>query len=176
MKPLGFAAIGCLPFVALVFVGPAAFVFVRTAAADLSARIIMSVFLGIFGLIFGLVAAAAVGAALPRRVRLDWTAHTLEIGGLLRRSSRPLSDIGELELKCVRTYHSGGKNSSAYNSYRCDVVGHMRGAAEGQPATEVLVATEEFREDADSPYRMTLPLAVELAEALGVKRRVTDYA
>jgi len=176
VKPLGFAAIGCLPFVALVFLGPAAFVFLRTEPADFGARIIMSVFLGIFGLIFGLVAAAAVGAALPRRVRLDWPAHTLEIGGLVRRRTRPLSDIAELELKCVRTYHSGGKNSGAYNSYRCDAIGHMRNVPEGQPGSEVLVASEEFREDADSPYRMTLPLVVELAEALRVKRRVTDYS
>ena len=176
VKPLGFAAIGCLPFVALIVLGPTAFVFLRTEPSDIGGRIVMSVFLGIFGLIFGLVAVAAVGAALPRRVRLDWSAHTLEVGGLVRRSTRPLSDIAELELKCVRTYHRGGKNSSAYNSYRCDVIGHMRGGAEGQAATEVLVTTEEFREDADSPYRMTLPLAVELAEALGVKRRVTDYS
>lgn len=175
-KPLGFAAVGCLPFAALVLVGPAAFVFLRSDNAGVAGRIGISAFLGVFGLIFGLVAAAAVASALPRRVTLDWSSQTLEVAGLLRRSTRPLSDIAELELKCVRTYHSGGKNSSAYHSYRCDVVGHMRGTPEGNPAAEVLVATDEFREDADSPYRMTLPLTAELADALGVKRRVTDFA
>jgi hypothetical protein len=175
-KPLGLAALGCLPFVGLVLVGPAAFVFLRTEPPELAPRIMISVLFGIFGLIIGLIAVAAVVAALPRRVTLDWGAQTLEVSGLLHRTTRPLSDIGELELKCVRTYHRGGRNSRAYHSYRCDVIGHLRNVPEGQRATEVLVASEEFREDADSPYRMTLPLVAELAEALGVKRRVTDYA
>ncbi len=32
------------------------------------------------------------------------------------------------------------------------------------------------REDPDTPYRRTLPLVTELAETLGVERRVTDYS
>ncbi|HET7293405.1 MAG TPA: hypothetical protein VFM88_13350 [Vicinamibacteria bacterium] len=175
-KPLGFAAVGCLPFVAALAAGPVAFVLVRPEGPGLAPRVVASLIVGTFGLVIGLVALGGVLSALPRSVTLDWTAHTLTVGGLMRRSARPLSDIDELELKCVRTYHRGGKNSASYNSYRCDVIGHMRGGSQEQETSEVLVASAEFREDPDSPYRMTLPLATELADALGVKRRVTDYA
>lgn len=40
----------------------------------------------------------------------------------------------------------------------------------------MLVKTNEFREDPDTPYRQALPLATELADALGVRRHVIDYA
>jgi hypothetical protein len=75
----------------------------------------------------------------------------------------------------VHTFHRGGKNSSSYHSYRCEVHLHRRDPA---PANKpvVLVKTTEFREDPDTPYRRALPLATELAEALGIERRVTDYS
>jgi hypothetical protein len=128
----------------------------------------------VFGLVIALVAAVVIAAALPRRVTVDWSAQTITVGGLFRRKTIALADVTVLEMHCVRTYHSGGKNSSSYHSYRCDLQAHLRpGAGEKKPL--VLVATRSFREDPDTPYRSTLPLATELAEAMGVSRRVTDF-
>ncbi|HET6900125.1 MAG TPA: hypothetical protein VFK70_17360 [Vicinamibacteria bacterium] len=177
-KPLGGAAIGCLPFVvAGALAGPALFLFStsrrpETALAD---RLVPSAFLGLFGLIIGGVALAVVVAALPRRATIDWTRQTISMGGLFTRTEIPLADVFAVEARCVHTFHRGGKNSASYHSYRCEVHLHRRDPARaGQPLT--LVKTTEFREDPDTPYRRTLPLVTELAEALGVERRVTDYS
>jgi hypothetical protein len=177
-KPLGIAAIGCLPFViAGLLTGPALFLFStsrrpETALAD---RLVPSAFFGLFGLIVGAVALAVVAAALPRRAVIDWSRQTIAVGGLLTRTEIPLADVFAIEARCVHTFHRGGKNSASYHSYRCEVQFHRRDPAlAGQPLT--LVKTTEFREDPDTPYRRTLPLVTELAEALGVERRVTDYS
>jgi hypothetical protein len=138
-------------------------------------RFVPSLGVGMFGLFVGLIALAAVAAALPRRLTIDWSRQTLSIGGPFTRTEIPLPDVAAIEAKCVRTHHSGGKNSSSYHSYRCEVVVHRRDSTSaGKPI--VLVQTREFREDPDTPYRRTLPLVTELAEALGVERRVTDYS
>ncbi len=175
-KPLGFAAIGCLPFTLLVLAGPALFLAMSQAntAEDPSARWIASGVAGLFSLILGLVAMVGVASAMPKRVTLDWTANSLELRGLARSVSHALSDLRELELKCVRTYRSGGKNSPSYHSYRCEIVGHLRQGATGQ--APVLIATSEFREDPATPYRLGLPLATELAAALNVPRKVTEFS
>ena len=177
-KPLGFSALGCLPFaVAGLLAGPALFIVStsrrpETALAD---RLVPSAFLGVFGLFFGLIALAAVASALPRRVTIDWARQAITIGGLFTRKEVPLADVGAVEARCVRTYHSGGKNSSPYHSYRCEVQVHRRDPGAASKPVE-LIKTSEFREDPDTPYRRTLPLVTELAEALGVERRITDYS
>ncbi len=180
-KPLGSAAIGCLPFVIAGFLaGPALFVISASRRPDaaLADRLVPSAFLGLFGLIFGGIALVAVVAALPRRVTIDWALQTISIGGLFTRSEIPLGDAAAIEAECVHTFHRGGKNSSSYHTYRCEVQVHLRGATASTSAGKpvVLVTTREFREDPDTPYRRTLPLVTELAETLGVERRVTDYS
>jgi hypothetical protein len=178
-KPLGSAAIGCLPFVIAGFLaGPALFLFSASRRPDaaLADRLVPSAFLGFFGLIVGGIALVAVAAALPRRVTIDWALQTISIGGLFTRSAIPLGDVAAIEANCVDTFHRGGKNSSSYHTYRCDVQVHLRGATASAGKPVVLVATKEFREDPDTPYRRTLPLVTELAEALGVERRVMDYS
>jgi hypothetical protein len=176
-KPLGSSAIGCLPFAIAGFLaGPALFILStsrrpETALAD---RLIPSAFLGLFGLILGLLAMVAVVSALPRRATIDWARQTITIGGPFTRTEIPLADVHAVEARCVRTFHSGNKSAS-YHTYRCEVQLHRRDpAAANQPV--VLVKTTEFREDPDTPYRRALPLVTELAEALGIERRVTDYS
>jgi hypothetical protein len=177
-KPLGSSAIGCLPFAIVGFLaGPALFILSTSRRPDtaLADRLIPSAFLGLFGLIFGLLGLVAVVSGLPRRATIDWARQTITIGGLFARTEIPLADVSAVEARCVRTFHSGGKSSSSYHSYRCEVQMHRRDpASAGKPV--VLVKTPEFREDPDTPYRRTLPLVTELAEALGVERRVTDYS
>jgi len=176
-KPLGGAAIGCLPFaVAGLLAGPALFLLSTARRPDsaLADRLVPSAVFGLFGLIIGLVALAAVVSALPRRATIDWARQTISVGGLFTRTEIPLADVFAIESRCVHTFHRGGKNSASYHSYRCEVQLHRRDPAfAGQPL--VLVQTTEFREDPDTPYRRTLPLVTELAESLGIERRVTDY-
>ena len=177
-KPLGFAAVGCLPFaIAGLLLGPGLYVLSASRRPEVAAfeRFVPSLGVGMFGLFVGLIALLAVAAALPRRLTIDWASQSISIGGLFSRTEIPLPDVAAIEAKCVRTHHSGGKNSSSYESYRCEVVVHRRDpASAGKPL--VLVQTREFREDPDTPYRRTIPLVTELAEALGVERRVTDYS
>ena len=177
-KPLGFAAVGCLPFaIAGLLLGPGLYVLSASRRPEVAAfeRFVPSLGVGMFGLFVGLIALLAVAAALPRRLTIDWARQSISIGGLFSRTEIPLPDVAAIEAKCVRTHHSGGKNSSSYQSYRCEVLVHRRDpASAGKPV--VLLQTREFREDPDTPYRRTLPLVTELAEALGVERRVTDYS
>jgi hypothetical protein len=49
-----------------------------------------------------------------------------------------------------------------------------RYAQTGTVSSEPLSATIRFRDDPDTPYKMMLPLATELARSLGVARRITD--
>ena len=177
-KPLGFAAVGCLPFaIAGLLLGPGLYVLSASRRPEVAAfeRFVPSLGVGMFGLFVGLIALLAVAAALPRRLTIDWARQSISIGGLFSRTEIPLPDVAAIEAKCVRTHHSGGKNSSSYQSYRCEVLVHRRDpASAGKPV--VLLQTREFREDPDTPYRRTIPLVTELAEALGVERRVTDYS
>jgi hypothetical protein len=177
-KPLGFAAVGCLPFaIAGLLLGPGLYVLSASRRPEVAAfeRFVPSLGVGMFGLFVGLIALLAVAAALPRRLTIDWARQSISIGGLFSRTEIPLPDVAAIEAKCVRPHHSGGKNSSSYHSYRCEVLVHRRDpASAGKPV--VLLQTREFREDPDTPYRRTIPLVTELAEALGVERRVTDYS
>lgn len=174
-KGLGFAAIGCLPFTLLVLAGPVLLYLSADGAADRQQdRFVVAGVLGLLGLVFGGLAIAAVVSSLPRSVSLDWTRGTVERRGAFKTRTFMLSEIRELELKCVRQYHSS-KNSS-YHSYRCEVVAHLRANPPEPARAETIVETTRFREDADSPYRIGLPLATELAAALGVPRRVTDFS
>jgi hypothetical protein len=176
-RPFGAIAIGCLPFaIAGFLIGPGLFILSTSRRPDaaLADRLIPSVVIGLIGLVIGAAAVGTIVMALPRRVTIDWNARTITVGGLFRRTEIPMDDVVAVECRCVHTLHRGGKSSSTYHSYRCEVQLHRRHPApDGKPLE--LLGTMNFREDPDSPYRRTLPLVTELAEALGVERRVTDY-
>jgi hypothetical protein len=175
-KPFGFAAVGCLPFAAAGFLAaPAVFVLMGGASTGLGERVGVSLFVGVFGLLIGGVSLYAAYSALPRRVVLDWSERTIRLGGLFRRQEVAFSDVTRLALKCVRVYHSGGKNSSSYHSYHCELHAHVRDPLAGGEKPLLLVETSHHREDPDTPYRQALPLVTELATALNVRREVIDY-
>jgi hypothetical protein len=177
-RPFGTIAIGCLPFaIAGFLIGPGLFILSTSRRPDaaLADRLIPSAVIGLIGLVIGAAAVGTIVMALPRRVTLDWNARTITVGGLFRRTEIPMDDVVAVECRCVHTQHRGGKNSSTYHSYRCEVQLHTRHPApDGKPLQ--LLTTMDFREDPDQPYRRTLPLVTELAEALGVERKVTDYS
>lgn len=167
--------LGCLPFVLAVLAGP--LVFFATASQrdmELTTRVMISRFIGLFGIVIGGLAIAMIVSALPRRVALDWGARAITLAGLTSRKEIPFVDVSALELRCLRVYHSS--KSSSYHSYHCEVRAHYADPTTGQTKTEVLVETNRFREDPDTPYQQALPLVTDLAGALHVERRVTDYA
>lgn len=180
------AVLGCLPLALAGFAfGPAVYVLGATHhpyAALFDPAIPLPVW-GLLGLIVGGLFLGFVISALPRRVTLDWREQTITVGGRFSKSQIAFADVVAVEADCKRTYHSGKSSSSSgrgtdgpsYHTYRCDVRIHRRGTGTPAAASVVLVRTGEFREDPDTPYRRTLPLVTELAEALGVPRRVTDY-
>jgi hypothetical protein len=176
-KPLSLAAIGCLPFTLLVFAGPAAFFFIRMVGAndgsDTGSRLVVSVVLGLFGLIFGLIAIVAVASSLPRTALLDWTTRQVELRTLTKRRQLAFEAIQAVEMKALH-HLSTGKTPRHY--YWCEVGLHVRSDTSGDVAYEALVATERITDDPDAPPRMALPLATELATALRVPRRVSDYS
>jgi hypothetical protein len=179
-KPMGFAAVAGLPFVALALTGPVLFFATgRRGQGELFGRLLLAGFAGFVGLIVAALAYRAVKDALPRVVTLDWTTSALSIGSLLHRRSVALSDLVDLELKCVATVYrrsgSSGMNEATYKTYRGEVIARLRDPAAGGQRRETLIATDEFREDRDTPYRMALPLVTQLATALGVKRRVSGF-
>ncbi|HLC45562.1 MAG TPA: hypothetical protein VJI67_01685, partial [archaeon] len=80
-------------------------------------------------------------------------------------------EIQGLSLKGLsETRSSGGKNKSTYTVYWCELYAQLPGG------NELVAATNEFREDAETPYDMSLPLAVELANALNVPWTWVDYS
>jgi hypothetical protein len=163
-------ALGCLPFALLLLAGPA---FYALGPLRDGERLPASIVLGMFGLFLGSHAIRVIASRLPRSVKLDWEGRKLERRGLFRRRSLPFSEIKEVELRCIAQRYRGSNMRLPYHKHRCEIVACLRTPEAGEPVGETLVATESFTEDKETPYRMALPLATELAQALGVPRRVT---
>jgi hypothetical protein len=173
-RPAGLIALGCMPFTLLVLTGP---VLLLTPAApgNLSGKLIISTVLGLAGLFFGWLAKEFVTAEGGRTVKLDWAKGRLRIRGAFLGKAYALGDIRELELRSVPQTVRVGRNGS-YLAHSCRVLVHLTSGAVPKDEPLMLVETDSFREDPDTPYRLALPLATELAEALNVPRRVTGSA
>jgi hypothetical protein len=170
-KPWGFAALGCLPFTLLVLAGPLIFFTARfTTPTAWPMRLFLSAFVGLFGLILGLLAMVAVHSALPRTVTFDWTTGRVTARGT-RKFDLTLSDLAALELRQVHRV-SRGKNSTTHWHY-CTILLHRRSSSGGSGPVSV-VETSHLQDDPDTGYGAALPLATELARALGVERRITE--
>ncbi|HQZ17226.1 MAG TPA: hypothetical protein PLD86_10180 [Vicinamibacteria bacterium] len=170
-RPAGLIAIGCMPFTLLVLTGPL-LLLTPASPGNLSGKLIISAVLGLAGLFFGWLASEFVSAEAGRTVKLDWAGNRLKIRGAFLGKAHALSDVLELELRSVPQTVRVGRNGS-YLAHSCQVLAHLRPGAVPKDAPLLLVETESFREDPDTPYRQALPLATELAEALNVPRRVT---
>jgi hypothetical protein len=60
--------------------------------------------------------------------------------------------------------------------YQCRLSAHLRGEAESAASPWELVSTKMFEREPEPPYDAALPLANDLAEALGIPWTLTDYA
>lgn len=170
-RPAGVIAFGCMPFTLLVLTGPL-LLLTPTAPGNLGAKLIASTVFGLAGLFVGWLASEFVSAEAGRTVKLDWTEGRLGIRGAFLGKTYALSDIRELELRSVPRTVKMGRNGS-YLAHSCQVLVHLTPGAAPKDEPLMLVETDSFREDPDTPYRLALPLATELAEALNVPRRVT---
>lgn len=171
-KPLSFTAIGCLPFTLLALTGPAVFPFIRmTDGSSIIGRLFIAAFLGLFGLVFGILAAFAVASGLPRRARIDWTARTIRFRTLRMDKTVPFEAVKAVELKVVHRVHQG-KNPR--HSHFAEIGLQVKNSDASTASCEMLLETERFQDDPDTPYKAALPLATELARSLGVERRITE--
>ncbi len=169
-KPFSFLMFIALPFTLLVFGGPLAFF--KIQAPDLPTRIIASGFLGFFGLILGLIAIFVVTDSFPRSTEIDWSSRVIRLKMLRKTVEIPFEQLRAIELKAI---HTVSKGKSTTHRYRCAINALLKGSGAGVDSTQLLVETESLIDRPDEPYRMALPLAADLAKALGVERRFIDY-
>jgi hypothetical protein len=170
-KPARLAALGCLPFSLLMLAGPAAFILIMRHA-DPATRLGAAAFALVLGLVLGGGALAVGIDGLPRRVTIDWAAGRIGIWRLGKRTEIPTYDATAVELVCLRHRPSKGPTT-----YRCEVKVWRRDRDhDNEERATTLAETRSFAGDADTPYGHALPLATELAAALRVPRRITDYA
>lgn len=170
-KPFSYGSLGCLPFTVLVLAGPA--VFFTVQIPELLPKLVVTFMATVFGLIIGGAAIAMVADAPPRRTELDWGRRVLTLKSARKTVEIPFESVRSIELKGVH-HISKGKNSTTH-WYYCEVRALLRGASPGVDASQELVKTERYIDQPDVPYRMALPMAAELAKALGVERRFVDY-
>lgn len=123
---------------------------------------------GMLGLAVGYGCWIEARKILPERVSFDWSAERLTISGWVRRREVKLSDVTALELRRVRQFRKGGKNSSGGWRDWCELNARARGEK------ILLIGTKVFKDDPEAAYRRALPLATELANALDVPRRIVE--
>jgi hypothetical protein len=174
-RPFRFTAIGCLPGVGLAFAGPAAFVVTgEVFGLALSDRVLIACVSGVFGLIFAGAAAFAVYQSLPRTIVFDWAEGRLEVAGLFRRRAVAFPEIRAVGMMGQRMRRTQSTKAPRW-TYECEVSVFL-GAPGAQATPLVLLSTRGAYDDPETPYRACLPLATELAKALGVARHLGNYA
>jgi hypothetical protein len=172
-RPLQGSAYGCLPVaLAGLLLGPGVWLMFRDVAHTVVPMLIGAT---LVGLAVAAVAFVFVAGSLPRQTRISWPDGTLTVGGALRRRRLPLARVAALELQCVRRITGHESTRSPTNEYYCRLSARLRDEAVTTAATCELVTTSAFRRAPEPPYDASLPLARELAEALGVPWTLTDY-
>ncbi len=121
----------------------------------------------------GIAGVLMVAFSLPRSASLDWTRGAFVKRALWRRERWALGELLAVELRGESQRHKP-KNGRAYFSYVCRIDVWYRNATGGSDRSE-LVATRPYKDDPDTPWREALPLATDLARALGIERRLVDF-
>ena len=112
---------------------------------------------------------AAVHSALPRTVTLDWTTGQATARGT-GKFDLAFSEIGRSS--CARSTGSRAARTAPPTGTTARSSCTARQRWREGPVS--LVETTHLQDDPDTPYRAALPLATELARALGVERRITE--
>ena len=176
-KPRSLAFFLHLPLTLMVFAGPAMWIAMgRLAKPDPKGQLWLSVFVGLVGLWIGLSNLSAARRALLETVAFDWPSGLLRISGR-RTVEIPLAAITAIEVRGVWTAFSSRTESDMSTAriirYRGQLWAHHR--ASPIPTPIELVETEFVEEDPAAALREASTVATELAAALGVEQRLTDY-
>jgi hypothetical protein len=169
-KPFGWTALGCLPFV-VVPLGLAVAALVRWVSHRQVDQIVGAAFFLAVGAVPLLLFILMLRSAWPRQTTLDWRTRRMTSTGL---PPIALSALRAVELRGVKIHHTPSKGRP-YWSFHCDVVVDHEHPVQGVPTSTVIVSTDRFVDDSATPWRLGVPLATDLAHALGVERRLTDY-
>jgi hypothetical protein len=152
----------------------------RVGELQYSDLLSQTVVAAVIGLVIGIPSLVGVFKSKSWMARLDWAERTISIRDGSHTQVIPMADVTAVELDCHHQMHGGSgagvgvdTDTVVIHTYDCEVRLHWRDAS-GAPASATLIETFPNSE-ADVPYRRALPLVTELARALGVERRVTDY-
>ena len=158
------------PLVMAVFLGPLAYLRLPSLRQmPLLPQVAALALITLAGLGVALIGLAGALTGLPRRVTLDWGARTLSLESLRERRRIPFADLVAIEMRS-RTYRSRSGRQQYTTSYRTEVRAVLRPTEAEASTGELLVETRLLRDDPVLARATALPLAVELAAALGVAR------
>jgi hypothetical protein len=113
---------------------------------------------------------------LPRNATFDWATRTITLRHLMSETRIGFGEVEAVEARVVQVAHrqkSSGRESVTM-IYHGEVYLHLRDGSRPDSAAFPIVSSGSFA-NPDGPYHQTLPLVTELASALGVERRITDY-
>lgn len=180
-KPLSIAFFGYLVLALAVLAGPVMWVAMerrRLAEPVLTWQVVLSPFFWIVWIVWFWLGRSRLFVALPERITLDWRSGRLRISGLRRRAEIPLDAITEIEVRGVWQARSEGNLEIQYDPtyhYKCQLWVHYQWPPTSPTRTIELVETAFIREDPHYPMFEASPVAAELAAALGIKHRITDF-
>lgn len=178
-KPMSFAFFIHLPLALMVFAGPAMWIALgRRQQPDLTGQVAVSVVVGLIGLWLGMSNFFAARRALAERIAFHWPSGLLRVSGR-RTVEIPLAAITAIEVRGIIERRSARSDSDMDTTstpyYKCLLRAHSRASGAGPAGTLDLVETEFIAEDPVASMRRASTVAAELAAALGVEHRVTDY-
>jgi hypothetical protein len=179
-KPLSYAFFLRLPLSLAVLFGPALWIAMgrQLRKPDLVAQAVLSAVVGLVGLWLGLSNFKAAMRALPERITFHWPSKRLLRVSRFRGSFEvPLDAVTAIEVKGVREVRLSGDGDVRHETptYKCVLLAHCAASATAAAGTITLAETEFVDKDHAAPMRQASTVAGELASALGVEHRVTDY-
>jgi hypothetical protein len=174
-RPFGWVVLGFVGLLLAAFGGITVLFLLGALGAEGSERYVFA-FIGLVGgvaVVSGLV--NAIRNSVPRRTTVDWAAQVIRVRGPWSTTEIPFDGLREIEVRGHKHIRPASKGSPGGVYYRCLVVAH--GMPRGETGVRELVLTETHTTsgDAATPVRSAQPLGVELAEALGVPHRYTDF-
>ena len=125
-----------------------------------------------------------MGPSLLRRTAtFDWATRTITLRDLMSETRIGFGEVEAVEARVVRVAHRTPDHHrdsrtvgrpSVTVVYHGEVHLHLRDRSRPDSSVFPIVNSGSFA-NPDGPYHQTLPLVTELASALGVARRITDY-
>lgn len=118
-----------------------------------------------------------------RTATFDWATRTITLRHLMSKTRIGFGEVEAVEARVVHVTHrhrdrdrdSGSMGrESVIVMYHGEVHLHLRDGSRPDSSVFPIVSSGNFA-NPDGPYHQTLPLVTELATALGVERRITDY-